>query len=237
MLRDFDNGTVFSPPSQPPTPVQPPTPPPSSLPPPSLPLQSPSPKPPSSPAEASPAGSPLPNTGFDLRMAYRLIDVYKSELARMRRISLLAWIAVVAIAAVAAVGFWWGMTMSGQAGVERANVANLTGQQVAAGKALDKSAMELDALRADLRKAQADISGLREAIAGLRDDNIKATAQAVAAHDISIKSLSAVQAVAASLEAGISHLAAAASQPAMRQADTPAAAPQPDPQAQTAPSR
>jgi hypothetical protein len=235
MLRDFGNGASFS--SQPaPTPVQSPLPS-SSLPP--------SPEPAGdddleSARAAMTDDAPVPsqiaggqaqgrqaNTGLDPRLAYRLIDVYKAELARMRRISLLAWIGVAVMAILAVVVFWWGMTMSGQAGIERANVANLTGQQANVSQALGKAGAQLDALRDDLGKAQADISALRQALEVVRSDGLKASAQAAIALEVSVQSKAALNAFNAGMASVVSRLSSATSQPKTYQAGTFVPASQP----------
>ena len=142
--------------------------------------------------------------GTALTMANRLVEVYKAELARSRRLALTAWIAVAAIALSGIVTFWWGMSKSGSADVERSTAASersaaaslkndladekanvlkeeartqeekLRTQEEKA-KAVKLSA-DLDAARNDDRKTQADLSKTKDELSKARQDLTKSQA-------------------------------------------------------------
>ncbi len=111
-----------------------------------------------------------------LTMANKLVDVYKGELARTRKIMLVCWAAVGVVLAGAIATLWWAGAASGAASLERSRaqdrserLANLEstmreerdsgGKLAAALKAVTDEARQN---RGDLLKAQVDLAKTHE---------------------------------------------------------------------------
>jgi len=107
--------------------------------------------------------------GTALTMANKLTEVYKAELARARRMSMVVWSASALILIAAVVAFGWGMGQASTASLERSNVTNSTEKAANFKTLYDKEeargtalAAELQTVRAEARKAQGDLAAARE---------------------------------------------------------------------------
>ncbi|MFB3892739.1 MAG: hypothetical protein ACE15C_12025 [Phycisphaerae bacterium] len=166
------------------------------------------------PSDAQMSDRQFQIVGTALTMANKLVQVYKGELARARRLSLVSWGTVGLIAAVAVVAFWWGMTSSSSADVERSRAAGLADKLAVVEKSLSEEkartpelSRELALARGDGRKAQDELAQAREAVT-----------QGKAAAGVLTANLDAANAKVSYLEAQVAWLKGATTAPATRPA-------------------
>ena len=135
--------------------------------------------------------------GTALTMSNRLVQVYKSELTRTRRISLVAWGAVGAMVAVSVLIFWWGMTKSNSADIEKriseTVSADLGRSRSEAKSAKENFAQELDDARKTNEKAQAELTTLRGNLEDARSETRKTLTELSSAREAAAESKGSIQ--------------------------------------------
>lgn len=135
--------------------------------------------------------------GTALTMANRLVQVYKSELTRTRRISLAAWIAAAAMVAVSVLIFWWGMNKSNSADIEKriseTVAADLGRSRSEAKSAKENFAQELDDARKTNEKAQAELTTLRGNLEDARSETRKTLTELSSAREAAAESKGSIQ--------------------------------------------
>lgn len=77
-----------------------------------------------------------------LTLANRLVLTYKDELARARRLLLVAWVSVAVLTLLGIVALWYGTSQSGQLDRERDRTISLEDQQLRLGKDLETARLE-----------------------------------------------------------------------------------------------